>query len=122
MKFKHSVFFFCTLLFSFLANSCSKNEEKIPKDVLSPDEMVPLLIDMHIAQAAVSVFQYSDTIRYNNTELSVYILKKRKIEPEKYLRSMKYYSARPDQLSEIYQHVIDELSKTQGMQEHSGRK
>ncbi len=103
---------FCIIITFF---SCSKGQEKIPADVLTPAEMVPLLVDLQIAQSAVSVFQYSDTIRYNNTELSINILKKRNIPAEKFLKSLKYYSDRPEMMSEIYQDVIDELSKAQSL-------
>ncbi|HRH64802.1 MAG TPA: DUF4296 domain-containing protein [Bacteroidia bacterium] len=111
---------FSGLFFSLLI-ACSGKQEKIPDDVLTPAEMVPLLVDLHIAQSAVAVFQYSDTIRYNNNELSVLILKKRNIVPEKYLKSLHYYSAHPEVMSEIYQEVINELNKSQGMEGKAGR-
>lgn len=108
-------FILALIFISTLTYSCSQQKEEIPADILSPEEMVPLLVDLQIAQSAVSVFQYSDTVRYNNNELSIHILKKRNIDPEKYLKSLHYYSDRPELMGEIYQHVIDELSRMQGM-------
>ncbi len=87
---------------------------KIPGDVLSKEEIVPILVDIHLAQAARSVNQASDSARYTIADYTAYILKSHHVSKEKYESSISFYTEHPELLELVYGEVITELSKKQG--------
>ena len=115
MKLFFNYFFFLNITCAtlFLVCSCNKKAVEIPKGILTKQELVPVLADMHLAQAAAGLNQFSDTARYNLNEYSDAIFKLHHISKEKYDSSLSFYSSHPDLLDEIYQEVINELSKKQ---------
>ncbi|REJ83031.1 MAG: DUF4296 domain-containing protein [Bacteroidetes bacterium] len=115
MKLLHSILsvtlFSLSVLFLY---SCQEKTDKVPEDVLKPSELIPLMVEFHIAQAGITVLQYEDSLPYDMDDFSVYILEKNKISEEKFRRSIKFYSDRPKVMTEIYQEVVNELSRMQG--------
>ena len=76
--------------------------------------MVPLLADIHIAQAASTMYGIGDTTRYSMKEFLPYILKIHHVTQAQYDSSMSFYSGQPELMNDLYDKVIDELSKKQG--------
>ena len=72
MKLFFNYFFFLNITCAtlFLVCSCNKKAVEIPKGILTKQELVPVLADMHLAQAAAGLNQFSDTARYNLNEYS----------------------------------------------------
>lgn len=101
------LFAFCTLL------SCGKKQERVPSDVLPKEEMTALLKELYISQAAVNTFETVDSTRFTLNDYTAYVLDKRHIGKDAYLRSIRYYSEHPEQMQQIYQSVIQELSRMQ---------
>ncbi len=97
-----------------LFTACSKKEVTIPENILKQKEMTAVLTDIHIAQAAIGNKLYNDSSNYKMNDYLAYILKQHKIEREVFLMSLKFYSANPEILHEVYDSVITTLSKTQG--------
>jgi hypothetical protein len=108
-------------LFLFLY-SCTKKEIKIPPYVLSKEQMVPLLADVHIAQSANTMYGVSDTMRYPMKDFMTYILKIHHTTQAQYDSSISFYSNHPEMMKDIYDKVITELSKKQGEVEGSNSK
>jgi hypothetical protein len=104
----------CTVMFVMLLSSCKKQEIKIPKGILTRRELVPVLVDMHLAQAAGNLSQLNDSVRSSYYDYSLSVFRMHQITKEKYDSSMAFYAAYPGLLDEIYQEVINELSKKQG--------
>ncbi len=102
------------LIFSIHLFACKDSEIVIPPDILSKEELVPILTDLQIAQASRTIFEYSDTVSYSLNDYRMAILKKKNIEEAKFESSMKFYSAHPELLQEIYNEVVNELSRKQG--------
>ncbi|HNQ60851.1 MAG TPA: DUF4296 domain-containing protein [Bacteroidia bacterium] len=103
------------VLFTLLClNSCKDNSVIIPDNILSKEELVPVLVDIQIAQASQIIFEYSDTIKYSLKQYQMEILKKKNIPEEKFQQSMKFYSTHPELLQDIYNEVVNELSKKEG--------
>jgi hypothetical protein len=94
--------------------SCTKPEVKIPEGVLKKEKMVPVLADIHIAQAVAVMNAASDTTRYSMNDLMNYIFKIHKITKAEYDSSIAFYTLHPEIMSQIYDSVITELSKKQG--------
>jgi hypothetical protein len=96
-----------------LFSSCGKKTISIPKDVLSKEELVPILVDIHIAQAYTGMSQLNDSARLSLQDYTGYIYKIHHVTEDKYKNSMTFHSLHPELLNEIYEEVINELSKKQ---------
>jgi hypothetical protein len=94
-------------------SSCGKKSVDIPRGILSKEELVPVLVDIHLAQASLNLNQVADTSRFNMSDYTGFILKSHGITKEKYDTSMAFYTEHAELLDEIYQEVINELSKKQ---------
>lgn len=82
-----------------------------PDDLLTPAEMVPLLADLHVAEArAQHSARAADTIQalYLAQEKTIYW--KRGIEPDRFNRSFQYYAGHPADLEAIYSTLTDTLA------------
>lgn len=102
------------LLVIFTVLSCSKPETKIPQGVLSKMELVPILVDIHIAQAATGLYNAGDSSHHTMNDYIPYILKIHKVERAVYDSTIAFYTLHPEILQEMYDEVISELSKKQG--------
>jgi len=107
-------FFIFYLLFSIIVfSSCSKKEISIPRGIISKQEMVSLLVDLHIAQAATSRNQMTDSARHQMKDYTPFIFSSHQITKEQYDNSLAFYTKNPELLDEIYDQVINELSRKQ---------
>ncbi len=93
---------------------CQDRTVLIPADILTKEEITPLLADLHVAQASLTIFEYTDTVKFTLRDYQEEILKKRNIPLNKFEASMKFYTNHPELLKEIYEEVVNELSKEQG--------
>ena len=94
--------------------SCNKPKTVIPAGVLTEKEMIPVLTDVHIAQAAATAFDPKDTSAYTMDELLDAILRNHHIERTVYDSSISFYTRHPELMKAMYDEVINELSKKQG--------
>jgi hypothetical protein len=102
-------FFFLLLLTTV---SCQRDKaEADGNDVLSRDQMVIILTDLHLveAQAGSSGLNYDSTLILYN-ELERQVLAKHNADTGLYRRSYRYYSENVADLDMIYARVIDSLS------------
>jgi hypothetical protein len=86
----------------------------VPDGILVKEELVPILTDIHLAQAAIGINQSSDSSRYSIDDYKSYLFNYYHISKQKYDSSLSFYSLHPEMLNEIYKEVINELSKKQG--------
>jgi hypothetical protein len=103
----------CFLLLAIAFSSCSKKAIEIPKDILGKEEIIPVLVDVHLAQAAAGISQVNDSLHLTPEDYSLSVFKLHHITREKYTSSLEFYTAHPELLDEIYAEVINELSKKQ---------
>jgi hypothetical protein len=104
----------CFVLFALsISPSCSKKPVTIPTGILTKEELVPVLVDVHLAQSVIDMNRLRDTSGYTLYDYSTFIFKANHISKEKYDSSMAFYTGHPELLEEIYQDVINELSKKQ---------
>ena len=94
--------------------ACSEKSIKIPEEVIRPDTMATILSDIHMAQAAVSVYSIGDTVRYSLGDYIPAIFKNHHTSQRQFDSSLKFYSANPELLDSIYKQVLDELSRKEG--------
>lgn len=108
-----NVWFFLTWFF-LLFFGCSNNNS-IPKDLLSEDTLIQVIVDMHIADAILiepSVQQKQMVI--NKNKFYNTILNKHSLTSEEFQKNLNFYSDNPEKFDKIYERVIEELSVIQG--------
>lgn len=102
-------------LTALIIQSCSAPKVTIPNDVLSKENMVAILTDIHLAESAVTLkFTNKDTSMLQAAEYNNFIFKNHKTTKEQFNKSYDFYVAHPDILNKIYDDVLTELSKKQG--------
>ena len=105
-----------TILCITFLYACSSIEDRvdIPDTVLSQEKMAEVMVDIHLLEAALNVSSFSrDQVVVNNINPNSDILKKNNITKKQYNESFDFYSKNPLLLAEVYQLVLNNLSKMQ---------
>ena len=100
--------FFVALLYSVLVG-CSSDD--LPEGVLKEKEMVPILLDVYLAEGKVNelrVKRDSALILFEVYETK--ILEKYDLTDSAYTQSISYYYEHPIKLERIYETVLDSLN------------
>lgn len=87
---------------------CEENSK--PKDLLSEEEMVNVLIDIHLTEGMASSLPIpydSSQVLYSLLEKEVFV--KHQVEDSVFTRSMIYYLQDPAVMDRIYARVVDSL-------------
>lgn len=95
--------------------ACNENNllHPRPSDILSSDQMIPLLVDIHLTDAAVKLnqsAQEASAINLYYSKAFAPVFKKYNTTPVAFDNSMKWYARHIDQLGDIYTEVITRLS------------
>src|SRR5262245_11637473 len=102
------------LILSFIAlavGSCKRREEKVPGNLISPDSMVSILVNIHLAEAAANITRINDVQSFKARELYPAIFKTHRTDSITFHSSFDYYLQRPKKLETIYDKVLNELSR-----------
>lgn len=100
----------CTLLFS-----CVEEEKVVvPTNVLSQQKMAEVMQDVHLLEAAMTLNVYDHGRKNHEIPLQNFdVFDKHQITKQVYDSSFTFYSLHPYMLWEIYQQIIEDLSKIQ---------
>jgi len=91
-------------------SGCSKKKLKIPPDVLNHDQMVGILIDVHILEAKVKKLYLK-----NDSSIKVYLhyedmlFDEHETTREQYKKSLEFYMQEVEVYKDIYDEVSDSL-------------
>lgn len=100
------------LVISF--TSCKKKQVEIPVDILKQKEMIAVLADVQIAEAALTQQATKGKLASDYTaSYYKFVFEKHKITSQEFKRSMNWYTLHPDMLDKVYEEVINQLSKKQ---------
>lgn len=101
------------LLFLFFILGCNYSEKKKPPENIIPEkQLIPILVDIHFADATLSVLHFDKkNARYKPENYYNIVLKKHGIDRKKFDESIEYYSKNPEELDIIYDKVLNEFSK-----------
>jgi hypothetical protein len=97
-------------LSAFLFGCTDTEEVKIPDNIISKDKMAKVFVDMHLLEATLNLNAGNPA---KKEELNIDVFKKHGITKEKFEESYKFYTQNPSALSEVYDIVLNELSKLQ---------
>ena len=100
---------FCLVALCFLLG-CVK-EVEIPKDVMTKNQMISLLIDIHILEAEagqLAIPKDSSRALFNHFEKD--LLAENGVDDSLYYKSLQFYYENPQLMEEIYEAVVDSLS------------
>ena len=110
---------FSGLLFIFFLGSCYPSAPEIPFDmklVITADSMVTLLTDLHTADGIITLLKdQKKSIDHLSNEYFEAVLQKHMIDRKKFEESMRYYAFHTEDLNEIYERVIINLSKKESL-------
>ena len=97
------------LLVVVLLGACSSKE--VPKEILTPGQMVPIFLDVYLAEGKVNDLKIKRDSSMALFEVyEQYIFEKHNVADSIYRQSMSYYYDHPDQLEMIYETVLDSLN------------
>ena len=100
---------FCLVALCFLLG-CVK-EIEIPKEVMTKNQMISLLIDIHILEAQTGQIAIpKDSSRALFKYFEGDILKENGIDDSLYYKSLVFYYDNPQLMEQIYEAVVDSLS------------
>ena len=106
------------LICSFLFACSGPEEVKIPDNVLPEEKMAEVMVDVHLLEASMNMsVNLANPAKIGvvggNVALNTDIFKKNHITKKKYDDSFAFYTNNPKLLSEVYQLVLNDLSKMQ---------
>ncbi|MQY78217.1 MAG: DUF4296 domain-containing protein [Bacteroidetes bacterium] len=93
--------------------ACSNPEEQIKRsDIIPEEDLVPLLVDIHLSEGLLILSKVNKEYPGRDS-VSNYtdVINKHGFEKEDFDKTIHFYSNKPDELDEIYELVISELSK-----------
>jgi len=101
---------FLIILIAIVAFSCSNN--KVPKGLLTDEEITPIIVELHLAEA-IYTQRYALEITRENYQEDLYltILKKHKLDRKVFEASVLYYGKHPDKYKPIYDEVLNRLNE-----------
>ncbi|GGZ27508.1 hypothetical protein GCM10007049_20430 [Echinicola pacifica] len=103
---KKLIFFIAASLIAF---SCK--DEKAPKYLLSEDEMVNIMVDIHMAEGMASSLPVSyDSSKKLYPLFESRVFEKHQVEDTVYTKSLEYYLRDTEKMKDLYSRVIDSLS------------
>ena len=93
-----------------LAFACSKN--RVPKGILTDEEITPVLVELHLAEA-IFAQRYALEVTRDNYQEDLYlsILKKYKLDQKTFEASVLYYGKNPVKYKPIYDEVLNRLNE-----------
>lgn len=84
----------------------------IPETTLSKEKMVGVMLDIHISEATMNMTPINRNVS-DSPKPGIDVLKKNNISKEQFDESFVFYTQHPLLLNEIYEEVMDSLSKMQ---------
>ena len=117
MKFLANIFIikntYLLIMILIFAGCGQKNNETT--ELLPKEKMIQVLKDMHIAEADAYLKKYKkDTLQIVLDKQYLFILKRHEVSVQEFNKSFDYLLQNKNELDDVYEKVIDELSKLEG--------
>ena len=102
-----------SLLLSFLIGiSC--HPERPPRDILRKEQLVPLLMDLHMVYAVQSSVEFRKiAVQVDSVDAYSYIFDKHGVPKVVFDSTIAWYSRHPEQFTKVYDEVVMNLTQIQ---------
>lgn len=95
--------------------SCGNGRMNVPENVVQKEELVPLLVDIHLIDAMLNKEKRPHAEKYEDAMvLYPAVLLKHNIDRAVFDSTIKFYVKYPEEFAKIYDDVLEELSKLEG--------
>ena len=102
---------FLILLMALFVLSCRKRTVDVPDHLLSQQEMIGFLVEVHIAEAKIKELGLGqDSAMKLFQVLEKDLMEKYGINDSIYIESYQFYLRSPDEMVKVYSAVVDSLS------------
>jgi hypothetical protein len=111
------------LLFLFISFvSCSKPPVEKPEKLIQENQMIDILVDIHLAEAAFNARRHRDSQVMKSSSADFYysILDKYQIADSVFEKSFVFYASQPRKFEKMYRQAMNKLNEME--QEYTGRK
>ena len=99
---------FLMTVLAFLIFACSFSS--VPKGILTEDEIIPVLVEIHLAESIFTARYSMQVTRPNYLEdLYLSVLKKYNLDQKTFEKSVLYYGKHPDKYKPVYDEVLNRL-------------
>ena len=102
--------------------ACGESIIEKPKKLVSRDEMIKMLVDIHLAEAVNQTgrFGSDDLSKIKESDYYYSILQKYRVADSTFEKSLIYYSGKPKEFEKIYTRVLSHLNELE--QENAKKK
>lgn len=101
--------------------SCDKHPVEKPENLIGRNQMIDMLVDIHIAEATYNHMKRDSIIQKSSSQNFYHsILNKYQVPDSLFEKSFTFYASNPKQFEKLYQDIMNRLSELE--QEYSGRK
>lgn len=113
-----TILLFCLMLLFY---ACDKPVYEKPAELIKENQMINMLVDIHIAEAIHNTRGYSDSLMNNTSSEDFYysVLAKYNVADSVFEKSFVFYASNPKNFEKMYRQVMNKLSEME--QESSGR-
>ena len=100
------------LVFSACNTNRQEKQNKIPENIISSEQMNKILVDVHLAEAALKYKRAKGKkFKLYSNQYFEHVFKKHNISKKQFDESLEYYYQHEKQLDKIYVNVLNELKK-----------
>lgn len=99
--------FFCLIIICVSFYACKPG---IPKDIIQPDKMEQVLLDIHIVDGYITTLPNADTAKSVGASFYKGVYKKFDIDSALYNASINYYYKHPDIMKKMYDSITVKLN------------
>lgn len=112
-----------SLFITLTIASCSEGDSEKPDQVLDENEMVDVLVDVHLAEAVLTRIRgKGENVEGLTDAYYQKVFEKHEINKKIFDTSMYYYQQNLGEMDEIYEQVITELNKMEREREQEQKK
>lgn len=87
-------------------------QDRPGRDLIPPETLVPMLMDLHLTYAIQSSMQYRQLLRQaDSVDTHSYIFEKYEVNQADFDSTIAWYSRHPELFRDIYDQVVMELSR-----------
>lgn len=101
----------CSAFLMMVACGNRKSQEKVPDDLIQPDQMQAILLDVHLAKGAKMNGLLPGNLAEHPDSLLLTISDAHHTDTTTFKKSYAYYTNNPSLFSDIYDNVINALKR-----------